>query len=183
MRRPFIAGNWKMNLGVSASKNLAEAIAQRIEHLRSVDIAVAPSELSLTTVIQALNESGIHVASQNHSHESKGAFTGEIGPEMLREVGCAYCLIGHSERRTLYGETNEGVHRKVLSAFKAGLLPIICIGETLAERESGQAEEIVQEQLLTAIEGLDATQVAAITIAYEPVWAIGTGKTATPAEA
>lgn len=183
MRRPFIAGNWKMNLGVDEASALAASLAEACADLRDVDIAVAPTELCLTAVITALNESGIHVASQNHYHAVKGAYTGEVSPVMLRQAGCAYALIGHSERRTLFAETNHQVQQKVLAAFEAGLLPILCIGETLEEREAGNAESIVQEQLMTAIQSLDAAQVASVTIAYEPVWAIGTGKTATPAEA
>ena len=183
MRRPFIAGNWKMNLGVDGAGALATSLAEACADLRNVDIAVAPTEISLTTVLTALNGSGIHVASQNHHHAVKGAYTGEVSPVMLKEAGCAYALIGHSERRTLFGETNSQVQKKVLAAFEAGLLPILCIGETLEEREAGNAESVVQEQLLTAIASLEAAQVASITIAYEPVWAIGTGKTATPAEA
>tara|TARA_B100001093_G_scaffold504362_1_gene560100 strand:- start:511 stop:1272 length:762 start_codon:yes stop_codon:yes gene_type:complete len=183
MRRPFIAGNWKMNLGVEAAGILATNLAKACKDIRDVDIAVAPTEVCLTTVIQALSESGIHVASQNHYPAVKGAYTGEVSPVMLREAGCAYALVGHSERRTLFGETNTQVQQKVLAAFDAGLLPILCIGETLDEREAGNAESVVQEQLLTAIQSLDAAQVSSITIAYEPVWAIGTGKTASPAEA
>ena len=183
MRRPFIAGNWKMNLGVNDAGALATSLAQACAEIRDVDIAVAPTEISLTTVLTALSESGIHVASQNHYHAVKGAYTGEVSPVMLRQAGCAYALVGHSERRTIFGETNHQVEQKVLAAFEAGLLPILCIGETLEEREAGNAESVVQDQLLTAIQSLDAAQVASITIAYEPVWAIGTGKTATPAEA
>ena len=183
MRRPFIAGNWKMNLGVEDAGTLATDLASACADIRDVDIAVAPTEICLTTVLSALKDSGIHVASQNHFHAVKGAYTGEVSPVMLRQAGCAYALIGHSERRTLFGETNASVQQKVSAAFDAGLLPILCIGETLEEREAGNAESIVQEQLLTAIEGLQAEQIAAITIAYEPVWAIGTGKTATPIEA
>ena len=183
MRRPFIAGNWKMNLGVEDAGTLATELASACTSIRDVDIAVAPTEICLTTVLSALKDSGIHVASQNHYHAVKGAYTGEVSPVMLRQAGCAYALIGHSERRTLFGETNISVQQKVVAAFDAGLLPILCIGETLDEREAGNAESVVQAQLLTAIEGLNAEQIAAITIAYEPVWAIGTGKTATPAEA
>ena len=183
MRRPFIAGNWKMNLGVEAAEILATNLANACKDIRDVDIAVAPTEVCLTTVIQSLSESGIHVASQNHYPAVKGAYTGEVSPVMLREAGCAYALVGHSERRTLFGETDAQVQQKVLAAFEAGLLPILCIGETLDEREAGTAESVVETQLLTAIQSLSADQVAAITIAYEPVWAIGTGKTASPSEA
>jgi len=183
MRRPFIAGNWKMNLGIAESKALTEALALATKDIRSVDIAVAPTELCLSTVVSSLKDTGIHVASQNHHPMTKGAYTGEVSPTMLREAGVAYALVGHSERRTLFGETNFDVKQKVVAAFEAGLLPILCLGETLQERESGSAEQVVQEQLLSALETLDPSQVAAITIAYEPVWAIGTGKTASPQEA
>ena len=167
MRRPFIAGNWKMNLGVEDAGTLAADLASACASIRDVDIAVAPTEICLTTVLSALKDSGIHVASQNHYHVVKGAYTGEVSPVMLRQAGCAYALIGHSERRTLFGETNTTVQQKISAAFDAGLLPILCIGETLEEREAGNAESIVQEQL-NCIEGLQSEQIAAITIAYEP---------------
>ena len=149
-----------MNLGVNGAGALATSLAEACADLRNVDIAVAPTEISLTTVLSALNGSGIHVASQNHHHAVKGAYTGEVSPVMLKEAGCAYALIGHSERRTLFGETNGQVQQKVLAAFDAGLLPILCIGETLEEREAGNAESVVQEQLLTAIASLEAAQIA-----------------------
>lgn len=183
MRRPFIAGNWKMNLGIKDSVELAEEISHGSAPFRTVDVALAPTLLALSTVSSALQDSGVHIASQNHHPSDTGAFTGAVSASMLKEAGCAYAIVGHSERRTLFGETLMDVHNKVQSAFNAGLLPILCIGETLEQREQGQANSVVQEQLLSAIEGLSAAQVAAITIAYEPVWAIGTGKTATPAEA
>ena len=183
MRRPFIAGNWKMNLGIGEAVRIAREISLGSASIRTVDVALAPTLLALVPVSHALKDSGVHVASQNHHAADSGSFTGAVSASMLKEAGCAYAIVGHSERRTLFGETLFDVHSKVQSAFKAGLLPILCIGETLEQRESGEAQTIVQEQLLSALKGLSADQVAAITIAYEPVWAIGTGKTATPAEA
>lgn len=182
-KRLFIAGNWKMNLTVEEAVKLAEAIASMTVEQRHVDIALAPNMLCLDAVIKTLKDSGIHVASQNHHPQPSGAFTGEVSPSMLKGLGCAYAIVGHSERRTHFGDTLSFVAQKVEAAFSAGLLPILCIGETLEERESGNAESIVKEQLTTAIANLSADQVASITIAYEPVWAIGTGKTATPEQA
>jgi len=183
MRRPFIAGNWKMNLGIKEAVSLAQEIGIGCTPFRSVDVALALTTLAVDAVNEALQGTGVHVASQNHHESDSGAFTGAVSATMLKEAGCAYAIIGHSERRTLFGETLDDVHNKVHSAFKAGLLPILCIGETLEQRENGQAQTIVQEQLLSALKDLSADQIAAITIAYEPVWAIGTGKTASPAEA
>ena len=182
-RRLFIAGNWKMNLSPIEASTLATSLSMATKSLRHADIAVAPTSLALTSVVGALKDSGIHVASQNHHLEPSGAFTGEVSAEMLKTTGCAYALVGHSERRQIFGETDELINQKVHAAFRAGLLPILCIGETLTQREDGSAESVVSEQVLKGIDGLTAAQVAATTLAYEPVWAIGTGKTATPEEA
>ncbi len=182
-RRLFIAGNWKMNLTVTEAVALATSIAKVTADIRHVDIALAPNMLCLDSVVTTLKDSGIHVASQNHHPKTSGAYTGEVSPSMLKNVGCAYALVGHSERRSYFGDTLSFVADKVEAAFDAGLLPILCIGETLEERESGNAEAIVKEQLTSAIARLSADQVASITLAYEPVWAIGTGKTASPEQA
>jgi triosephosphate isomerase len=179
-RRPFIAGNWKMNLSASESASLASDLVSAVKDIRGVDIAIAPTSLALSSVFAVTRNTGVHIASQNHHANVSGAFTGEVSPEMLRAAGCAYALVGHSERRQIFGETNSDVNEKVKAAFRAGLLPILCVGETLEERESGRAKAIVTGQVLSGLQDLSNDQVAAVTIAYEPVWAIGTGKTATP---
>ena len=182
-RRLFIAGNWKMNLSVAEAKSLASELADAVQDIRHVDIAIAPTSLALAGVVEAVQDKGIHVASQNHHLQPSGAFTGEVSAEMLKGAGCSYALVGHSERRQIFGETDDLVNQKVHAAFRGGLLPILCIGETLEQRESGQAEAIVKEQVLNGLKDLTPAQVSATTLAYEPVWAIGTGKTASPEEA
>jgi len=181
-RRPFIAGNWKITRGPAAAGKHAAALAAGLTNTAdvTVDVAVAPVAVSIPAVAEAIRNSGIHLAGQNLHAQPSGAFTGEHSAEMLREAGCAYVIIGHSERRQYFGETDESVQQKVLAAFRGGLLPILCIGETLDEREAEKAEDVVGRQLRIGLEGLKPDQVAAVTIAYEPVWAIGTGKTATP---
>jgi triosephosphate isomerase len=148
-----------------------------------VDVAVAPPFLAIPAVAARLKHAGVHVAAQNLHAEASGAFTGEISGEMLRAVGVAYCLVGHSERRQIFGETDALVEKKVHACFRSGLLPILCVGETLAEREGGDAEGVVRRQLAAALGRLSPDQLPSVTIAYEPVWAIGTGKVATPAQA
>lgn len=182
-RRPFIAGNWKMYKGPAEADALAEALKRTLTGQAKVDVAVAPPFLSIPAVVARLRHSGVHVAGQNLHPEPAGAFTGEISAEMLRQVGVAYCLVGHSERRALFGETDDIVEKKVHACFRAGLLPILCVGETLAEREAGQAEVVVRRHLAAALGKLTADQLPSVTVAYEPVWAIGTGRVATPAQA
>jgi triosephosphate isomerase len=181
-RRPFIAGNWKMNLGPSAGAALAGALAEGLTGIAdvAVDVAVAPIAVSIPAVAAALADSGVHVASQNIHPQPAGAFTGELPAAVLREAGCTYAIIGHSERRQLFGEGDAFINQKVLAALAGGLLPILCVGETLAQRDAGDAESTVLGQLAAGLAGLAADQVAAVTLAYEPVWAIGTGRTATP---
>ena len=182
-RRPFIAGNWKMHKGPAEADALAEVLKRALVGQASVDVAVAPPFLAIPAVIARLKHSGVHVAAQNLHWEQQGAFTGEISGEMLRQVGVNYCIVGHSERRALFGETDAVVEKKVHACFRAGLLPILCVGETLEERESGQAEAVVRRQLAAALGSLSADQLPSVTLAYEPVWAIGTGRTASPAQA
>lgn len=181
-RRPFIAGNWKMNLGPGAAAELAGALATALASMAddTVDIAVAPVAVSIPGVIAQVNGSGIHVAGQNLHPEVNGAYTGAISGEMLREAGCTYVIVGHSERRSLFHDDDALINKKIHAALRAGLLPIFCVGETLAQRDAGDAESTVQRQVEIGLSGLEADQVAAITLAYEPVWAIGTGRTATP---
>ena len=182
-RRLFIAGNWKMNLTPAEADTLAQALKRELIDETAVDIAVAPTFLALPAVISRLKHTNIHVSAQNLHPKSSGAFTGEISGEMLRTAGCEYVLIGHSERRTIFGESDSFINEKCHAAFRAGLLPILCVGESLAQRDGGQAEGVVCAQIMAALDGLSADQVVAITIAYEPIWAIGTGRTASPQQA
>jgi triosephosphate isomerase len=182
-RRPFIAGNWKMFKGPAEADALAETLKRALSGQAAVDVAVAPPFLSIPAVVTRLRHSGVHVAAQNLHWEPGGAFTGEISAEMLRGVGVTYAIVGHSERRALFGETDAMVEKKVQACFRAGLLPILCVGETLEERESGQADAVVRRQLAGALGKLSPDQLPSVTIAYEPVWAIGTGRVATPGQA
>lgn len=183
MRRPFIAGNWKMNLTRREAVALAEAIAAKVGAASGVELAVCPPFVYLDAVAQALAGSAVGLGAQDVYHESFGAFTGEVCPAQLLDVGCRYVVLGHSERRHVLGETNQDVNRKVVAALAAGLTPIVCVGETLAEREANKTRDVVQEQLAGSLAGLSLAQAEKIVIAYEPVWAIGTGKVATPAQA
>ena len=183
MRTPFIAGNWKMNLTPIQAKDLAANMVQIFKGLENVDIAIAPTYLALPSVLESIQGSNIFASAQNCHQENSGAYTGEISTEMLRSVGCTYVIIGHSERRQYFRENNQLIGSKIRSAFSAGLLPIFCVGETLAEREAGKAFEVVGSQIQEALDGIPLDQLTSITIAYEPVWAIGTGVTATPQQA
>jgi triosephosphate isomerase len=185
MRKPFVAGNWKMNTDSSTSVELAELIASGSVRTagQSVTVAVCPPFVYLQAVAKSLSASSIGIGAQDVYFESKGAFTGEISTSMLKDIGCAYCLCGHSERRHVIGETDELINKKVTAAIGGGLLPILCVGELLAEREAEQTNEVVTRQLKEGLSGLSAEKLSAVTIAYEPVWAIGTGLTATPQQA
>lgn len=182
-RRPFIAGNWKLHLAPKPAAALARELVARLAYRGDVDVALFPTALSVASVLEAVEGSGIEVGLQEVHEAASGAFTGANSPVLAREAGCTHVLIGHSERRQLFGETDAGVNRKVKAALAAGLLPIVCVGETLAERDADQVDAVVHRQLAGALEGLEADQIAAITLAYEPVWAIGTGRTATPDQA
>ncbi len=183
MRRPFIAGNWKMHLPRAEARALAEAVRAAAEKTDAVDVAVAPTYTSLAPVVEALAGSPVAVAAQNCHWEVSGAFTGEISAEMVADAGCSHVIIGHSERRQLFGETDEGVNLKIKAAHRAGLKPIFCIGETLEQREAGQTFDVVGSQVRGGLADIPAERMAELTLAYEPVWAIGTGKTATPEQA
>jgi len=185
MRKPFVAGNWKMNTDSYTSIALAERIASGSMGTagQSVTVAVFPPFVYLQAVIKALSPSSIAIGAQDIYFEPDGAFTGEISASMLKDIGCTYCLCGHSERRHVIGETDELINKKVTSAIGGGLLPILCVGELLAEREASRTNEVVTRQLKEGLVGLSAEKLPAITIAYEPVWAIGTGLTATPQQA
>ena len=182
-RRPFIAGNWKMNKGPRDADALAVELKRLLADHTSVDVAVAPPFLSIPAVVSRLQHSGIAVAGQDLHAEVSGAYTGAVSGEMLAQAGCRYVIVGHSERRSLFGDTDAVVAGKLRAAYRAGLLPILCVGETLAQRDGGQAQDVVSGQLASALAGLPLDQVLQLTIAYEPVWAIGTGRTASPDQA
>jgi triosephosphate isomerase len=183
MRRPLIAGNWKMNLDRAGAVELAAEIASRAKDFPDVDLAVCPPFVFLDAVRAALAGSSVAWGAQDMYHESAGAFTGEISPAMLVDLGCRFVILGHSERRHIFGETDEQVHRKVRAALAAGLLPIVCVGELLAQREAGQTAAVIRAQFDGSLANLAADEMARSVIAYEPVWAIGTGKVATPQQA
>ena len=183
MRRIFIAGNWKLNKDINEAERFAGELKQKLLDQTAVDIAVAPVSIALPSVCKKLQHTNIHVAAQNIHPSTSGAFTGEVSAEMIRSAGAAYAIIGHSERRSIFGESDDFINKKVHAAFRAGLLPILCIGETLTQRQAGQAKDIVINQLQQGLSGLAPDQLSTITIAYEPVWAIGTGHTASPEQA
>lgn len=185
MRKPFVAGNWKMNTDSHTGVALAKAVAEgSTEHAgSSVSVAVIPPFVYIPAVCQAVSSSGVAVGAQDIYFEEKGAFTGEISPGMLKDVGCTYVLCGHSERRHVLGESDEIVNKKVVASISAGLLPILCVGELLEERDAGKTEEVCHRQVKEGLAGLSPDKVSAVTIAYEPVWAIGTGRTASPQQA
>jgi triosephosphate isomerase len=180
MRVPFIAGNWKMNTTVDEAVKLVNIMKPQLEATTNVEIAVCPPFVSLSAVRDLLKGSIIKLGAQNMFFEEKGAYTGEVSPLMLKEL-CEYVILGHSERRQYFGETSEYVSYKVKAAVKAGLKPILCVGENLAEIEAGRTEEVVTGQLVKSLAGVD--QFPGTVIAYEPVWAIGTGKAATGEQA
>ena len=183
MRRPFIAGNWKMNLDRTSAVALAVGLARESAGKDGVDVAVCPPSIYLDAVSAAVAGSNVALGAQDMYHEPKGAFTGEISGAMLCDIGCKYVILGHSERRHVLGESDEDINNKVLAALKVGLLPIVCVGELLAERESGATMEVIRRQFDGSLAGISAEQMQQITIAYEPVWAIGTGEVATPQQA
>jgi len=185
MRKPFIAGNWKMNMDSHSGVNLAKGLASGLSEStgNSVDVAVIPPFVYISAVVEAVSSAKIAVGAQDIYTEEKGAFTGEISVAMLKDVGCTYALCGHSERRHVIGEKDDLINKKVSACISGGLLPILCVGELLEEREAEQTSEVVSRQIKAGLAGLSAEKVSAVTIAYEPVWAIGTGLTATPEQA
>ncbi len=184
MRKPVLAGNWKMyKTGADALALVGELRASLDAAPVSREVIVAPPFTALAAVAQALRGSGINVAAQTMHFEKEGAFTGEISPAMLKDAGASHVILGHSERRQLFGETDDGVGKKARAAFDHGLTPIVCVGETLAEREAGRMLEVIERQLERGLRALTPDEAAVAIVAYEPVWAIGTGKTATPAQA
>lgn len=183
-RTPLVAGNWKLNGTVGESVALARAILHKLDRASSTEVVIAPPYTALHAVHQALGEaSRVGLAAQDLYWEDAGAFTGEVSAPLLKDVGCGFVIVGHSERRQLFGETDDTVRRKVGAALSHGLTPIVCVGETLEQREAGKTEAIVLGQLDAALSALDAGGLARVVLAYEPVWAIGTGRTAKPADA
>src|SRR5712675_970922 len=177
-RRKFICGNWKMHKTAGEAVQLVRELRQKLPGA-AAQVAVAPPFTALAAVKEALQGSAIQLFGQNCHHEKQGAFTGEVSAPMLKDAGCDGVILGHSERRQLFGETDEGVARKLKAALGEGLHPIVCVGETLQEREAGRTWEVVSRQVRAAVAGLTTGAVEKITIAYEPVWAIGTGRNAT----
>jgi len=182
-RKPIIAGNWKMNKTTAEARELAAKLAPLVAGVKDREIVLAPTFTSLPPVAGAIKGTNMVLAAQNMHWEDKGAFTGEISAEMLLDLGCKYVIIGHSERRQYFGETDETVNKKVKQALKKGLLPILCVGETLAEREAGRLNEIISRQVTGGLRDVSPEDMKKVVVAYEPVWAIGTGKTATPEQA
>ena len=177
-RTPIIAGNWKMNNTIAEGTQLVKDLAPLVKDAK-VDVVVCPTSTALAAITAETKGTNIHVGAQNVHWEDHGAFTGEISTKMLTEIGVDYCVLGHSERRDYFGETDEGVNKRALAAFKAGITPIICCGESLEIREAGTYIDHVVKQINAALEGFTAEEAGKLVIAYEPIWAIGTGKTAT----
>jgi triosephosphate isomerase len=183
-RRPLIAGNWKMFKTISEAQSFVEELLQILPKKDlHTDVVIAPPYYALYPLKSMLANSIVQLAAQNVHFETEGAFTGEISPVMLRDVDCSYCIIGHSERRQLFGETDEFVSAKLHALLKLDIIPILCVGETLEEREEGKTEDKVIGQLQAALRNVSRTDALKITVAYEPIWAIGTGRTATPGQA
>ena len=182
MRKLYIAGNWKMNMVPSQAVEFAKNLKEQVKDAK-VRVMVAPTFVCLPDVARVLKGSNVTVAAQNMNDHESGAYTGEIAPDMLKDIGVYTVILGHSERRLYYGETNSFINKKVLLALKSGMEVVLCVGETLEEREGGKLEAVLKEQINVGLEGVDASQMDKITIAYEPVWAIGTGRTASPDDA
>jgi triosephosphate isomerase len=183
MPRKLIAGNWKMNTNRASAVALACGIVERAGEFSRLDLLICPPAIYLMAVKETIDGTPVTLGAQNVYQEPDGAFTGEISAAMLRDVGCQYAIVGHSERRHILGETDELVNKKTHAALAAGLVPIVCVGEQLAEREAGQTAAIIRRQFDGSLAGVPAEQIERVVIAYEPVWAIGTGKVATPDQA
>jgi len=183
MRIPLIAGNWKMFKSVDEAVKFVKEFRGRVKDIEDVELVLAPPFTAIHAAAEAARNSNVAIAGQDVYWEAQGAFTGEVSAPMLREAGAEYAIVGHSERRTLFGETDATVNRKAMAAFAADLTPIVCIGETLEERERGETFAVLDRQLVRGLDGLTDAQVQQLVVAYEPVWAIGTGRNATPAQA
>jgi triosephosphate isomerase len=182
-RRPLVAGNWKLHKTLAESVELAQAVVGDVGSAGSTEVVIAPVFTALAKVADVLAGTSIGLAAQNVCWETQGAFTGEVGPLQLVDLGCRYAIVGHSERRQFFGDTDEIVQRKTQAVLRHGLRPIVCVGETLAERDAGQAEAVVVRQLRAALRGLEAEEAGEVVVAYEPIWAIGTGRNAQPSDA
>jgi len=182
MRTPFIAGNWKMNKTAEEAAAFANEIKDALNDIEGVDIAFCPPFLAIPAVAEAVAGTRVGVGAQNMYYEESGAYTGEIAPNMITPF-CQYVILGHSERRAYFGETDEGVNKKIKAALAHGLTPIVCVGESLEQNEAGETQEFVSGQVRAAFDGLSGEEMAKCVIAYEPIWAIGTGKTATVEQA
>ncbi|AKS39442.1 triosephosphate isomerase [Anoxybacillus gonensis] len=183
MRKPIIAGNWKMHKTLQEALQFIEEVKHAVPSKEQVDTVVCAPALFLAHLVEAAKGTNVKIGAQNMHFEDQGAFTGEISPVALKHIGVEYVIIGHSERREMFAETDETVNKKVLAAFKHGLVPIVCCGETLEERESNRTNEVVGAQVEKALAGLTEEQVKQVVIAYEPIWAIGTGKSSTAEDA
>lgn len=181
-RTPIVAGNWKLNGTLDEAQSLAKSIrdAYERESWKNVEVVLGPVATALHAVVQVVRGTPIGVSGQNTWHEASGAFTGELSPTLLKDVGCTHCIVGHSERRTLFGETDQGVNAKTKALKAVGLTPIVCVGESLQQREGGKTLDVVLGQVDAALQGIE---LEGVVLAYEPIWAIGTGKTASPEDA
>ncbi|MCD6486572.1 MAG: triose-phosphate isomerase [Syntrophobacterales bacterium] len=183
MIKPIIAANWKMHKTIPEAVAFAKQLKKEFPEPGRADIVIAPPFTALSSVMEVLKDSPIHISAQNMHWEEKGACTGEVSATMLVDAGCEFVIVGHSERRILFGETSKMLNKKIHTALKSGLTPIFCIGETLKERESGATFRIIQKQIKEGLNNITSDDIRRITLAYEPIWAIGTGKTATPLQA
>jgi triosephosphate isomerase (TIM) len=182
-RKPLVAANWKMHKTIAEAEFFVKSLQEKTGALEDREAIIAPSFTALKAVRDVLDLKGYMLSAQNCYWEEKGAFTGEVSPIMLKDLGCDYVIVGHSERRQIFLESDEMVRNKAAAVFRAGMLPIVCVGEVLDHREQGKTFEVVGRQVTEAIEGMDLAQAGRLVIAYEPVWAIGTGRTASPAQA
>ncbi len=184
MRNPIIGGNWKMNKGTpSEAIEMLKEMIPLVKKISSVDIVIVPPFTALSSTIQTVKNTNIMVGAQNMYYEEKGAFTGEVSPIFLKELGCKYVILGHSERRDIFNESDDLINKKLKKALKSDLNPIVCIGEHLEEREAGRTKNVIENQFNLTFKDLKSEEFGRVIIAYEPIWAIGTGKTATPEQA
>lgn len=183
MAMPLIVGNWKMNLLTAEAAELALGVKEFVQEIMGVKVVLAPSFTSLHSVSQVLSGSKIELASQNFYFEKKGAYTGEVSPDMLKDAGCQFAIVGHSERRQLFGESDELIHKKIACALENNIQAILCVGETGEQRKAGETHKVIESQINKALDGLDSRRLKEVVIAYEPVWAIGTGENATVEQA
>ena len=183
MRKPIVAGNWKMNQDSEASEALAREVVEAVGEVEAVDVVICPPFTALERVAGVVEGSSVGLGAQNMHWEPEGAFTGEVAVGMLLTCGCDYVILGHSERRQYFGETDETVNRRLKAALPAGLAPIVCVGETLEQRQSGVTEDVIRTQVTGGLDGISGDDASRVVLAYEPVWAIGTGETATPEQA